>query len=253
MLKLDQVFQRKKPLIVYITAGDPDLKKTEQTIYALEKAGVDIIELGVPFSDPLADGLVIQASHKRALKNRTNLKDIIELIKRVREKTSIPLVLMGSYNLFYNFGLEKLSKAAKEHTIDGLIIPDLPPEEAFDIHRLAAKNNFALIFLAALTSSHTRLKKIASASSGFIYFVAVKGTTGSRATLDKQLLQKVAALKKITSKPIAVGFGIAKPEQAKKILKTADGIIIGSKFIVKYQESAKKGLAFIKQFIVTKK
>ena len=228
MTRISEVFRTKKPLIIYITAGDPNLKATEKLILELEKKGADIIELGIPFSDPLADGAVIQASHQRALRSGTTFSKIIQMIQRVRKKTKVPLVLMGDYNLFTNYGLEKFGKAALDNQIDGVVIPNLPVEESATILQIARGKNFAVIFLAALTTPLERLKKISELSSGFIYFVAVKGVTGTRKALDSALLPAIRKLKSLTSKPIAVGFGITTPIQAKKISRVADGIIIGS-------------------------
>ncbi|MBU0580084.1 MAG: tryptophan synthase subunit alpha, partial [Candidatus Margulisbacteria bacterium] len=182
MSRIAEVFRTKKPLIVYITAGDPSLKATEKLIFDLEKQGVDIIELGIPFSDPLADGPIIQASHVRALKAKTTFSKIIQMIKQVRIKSKIPLVLMGAYNLFYKYGLEKFAQNALQYEIDGVIIPDLPPEEAREIIELGRSKNFCTIFLAALTSSTERLTKIINSATGFIYLIALKGVTGSRST-----------------------------------------------------------------------
>ncbi|MFC1517809.1 tryptophan synthase subunit alpha [Candidatus Margulisiibacteriota bacterium] len=246
MTRIAEIFREKKPLIVYITAGDPSLKSTADQILALGKAGVDIIELGIPFSDPLADGPTIQSSHARALKAKTTLPKIMQMIKQVRKKTKIPLVLMGAYNLFYKYGYNKFAIEALKNKIDGIIIPDLPPEEAQGIIKEARSKNFATIFLASLTSSPKRLGKITTASTGFIYLVAVKGVTGARAKLDQQLNKTISKLKKITSKPVAVGFGISTAAQAKSILKKADGVIIGSSYIKKFQSSPAQAYKFIK-------
>ena len=249
MSKIAEIFRNKKPLIVYITAGDPDLQTTAKLILDLEKAGVDIIELGIPFSDPLADGPTIQESHARALRKKTSFLKIVQMIKQVRKRTAIPLVLMGAYNLFYKYGLKKFSQNALQLGIEGVIIPDLPPEEAGLLIELGRSRNFATIFLASLTSSPQRLSKIIEASTGFIYLIAVKGVTGSRSRLDAQLLRTIAKIKELTSKPVAVGFGISNTAQAKAVLKIADGIIIGSSFIKNYDRSSKKGLKFIKDIV----
>lgn len=245
MSRISEIFRTKKPLIVYITAGDPDLAATEKAIYELEKRGVDIIELGLPFSDPLADGPVIQASHYRALNAGTTFTKIIAMLKRVRKKSKVPIVLMGTYNLFFNYGLEKFGKDALALQIDGVVIPDLPPEEAGPMLELARSKQFSVIFLASLTSSDARLQKIAEVSSGFIYMVAVKGVTGTRAKVDTSVFSVIDRLKKFTNKPVAVGFGISNAEQAKAMLKKADGIILGSSFITYYNQSREKGFRFI--------
>ncbi len=221
--------KNKKALIVFITCGDPDLKTTEKLILQMEKQGVDIIELGVPFSDPLADGPTIQEASQRALANKISLRKILAFSKAIRRKTEIPLALMTYYNPVYKFGIKKFTQAAVKSGIDGLIIPDLPPEECKELDLL--KDNLDLICFLSPTSSIERMKKIAKVSGGFIYYVSVTGVTGTRKTLSGNLRAHLAQIKKITTTPLAVGFGISTPTQAKEVSKYADGIIVGSAII----------------------
>lgn len=228
MSKISDIFKRRKTLITYITAGDPSLAKTEELVYALEKAGADIVELGVPFSDPLADGPVIQASHQRALKHNTSLSDVFKLVKKIRKKTQIPLVLMLSDNLIIQYGNEKFYADAEQVGVNGVIIPDLPPEESRVTGRESRVDH---IFLVAPTSTDERIKMIAAASTGFIYLVSLKGVTGKRASVSGGVGELVNRVKKFTDKPVAVGFGISTPAQAKEIATSADGVIVGSALV----------------------
>lgn len=236
MNRIDLLFkklrrQRKKGFIVYITAGDPNLAVTERLIVELEKSGVDLIELGIPFSDPLADGPTIQRASQRAIAKGVNIKSILGMVRSSRKKVSLPLVFMTYYNLVSHYGLRKFVKEAKQSGADGVIIPDLPPEEAEELTALAKKEDFATIFLAAPTSTKPRLKKIAVKSKGFIYYVSLTGVTGARERLPQDILDHVRSLKRITKKPVCVGFGVSKPAQARRISQLADGVIVGSAII----------------------
>jgi len=236
MNRIDALFSRlkknrRKAFIVYIAAGDPSLGATEKLIVEFEKSGVDLIELGVPFSDPLADGPTIQKASQRALRQGVNLKAILKMARSVRKKTEIPLVFMTYYNPVYRYGVKKFVRDSKAAGIDGVIIPDLPPEEAKEIIDISRIENFATIFLAAPTSTKKRLKEIAAKTSGFIYYVSLMGVTGARKKLPGDIVKHVRGLKKITKKPVCVGFGISEPEQAKKISRLADGVIVGSAII----------------------
>jgi len=222
---------KKKALIIYITAGYPNLSKTKELIFELEKNGADIIELGIPFSDPLADGPTIQLASQRALKNNVSLKDIISLVKNVRKKTEIPLVFMTYYNPVFHFGVSKLVKEAARAGVDGVIIPDLPPEEAKVLVKSARKERFAAIFLLTPTSVEKRMKSVSKASTGFIYYVSLTGVTGTRHKLPTELKNKVRSIKRFTMNPVCVGFGVSNPAQARDIARTADGVIVGSAVI----------------------
>ncbi len=236
MNRLDRKFnelkqKRKKAFVAFIMAGDPSLGTTKKLILELEKSGADIIELGVPFSDPLADGPTIQRSSERALKHKVNINAVSNLVRNVRSETDVPIVFLTYYNLIYHYGLDKFVKKARSSGVDGVIIPDLPHEESKDLQRIARKNKFSLIHLAAPTSSRERLRKISDASTGFIYYVSLTGTTGARNKLPKEISGSLRRLKRVTKKPVCVGFGISTPNQVRSISKSADGVIVGSAII----------------------
>jgi tryptophan synthase alpha chain len=236
MSRLNETFaklkkQGRKALITFITAGDPNLDATPDLVETLAAAGADIVELGVPFSDPLADGPTIQAASLRALAQGTTLKKIIAMVKEIRRRTEIPLVLMTYYNPVYRYGLEKLVADAAAAGVDGLIVPDLPLEESEELRRLAV-DKLAVIPLAAPTTPESRLSKIVAAGSGFLYYVTVTGITGTRTRLPEELSQSLDRVKKIAGElPLAAGFGISTPEQARTVGAHADAIIVGSALV----------------------
>ncbi len=222
----------KKALIVYLTSGYPDLKTTEDLVIELEKTGVDIIELGVPFSDPLADGPVIQEASGYALKSqRVNLPAIFSLVSRIRKRSNIPICLMGYYNSIFSFGQVRFVNKALASGVDGVIVADLPPEEDKWLVNLARRKDLKTIFFISPTSALKRIHYISKVSTGFIYYVSLTGVTGERATLPPDLKQNIKAVKKYTQKPLCVGFGISKPQHLREVFKVADGAIIGSAVI----------------------
>ena len=230
--KFKELKKRKKTaLIPFITAGDPDLKTTKALVLEMEKRGADIIELGVPFSDPIADGPTIQEADIRSLKHKTSLNDVLKMVKDLRKKSEVPLILMTYYNLLYNYGIERFTVQAKKSGVDGVIAADLPIEEADELKRYARKNNLDTIFLASPTSPPQRLKLIAKETKGFIYYVSLTGVTGARKKLPEDLIFSLKRLKRFTKKPIAVGFGISKPEHIRKIRRYADGAVVGSAIV----------------------
>lgn len=220
-----------KALIPFITAGDPDLDTTKRLVIEMEKAGADIIELGVPFSDPIADGPAIQKASYRSLKARTTLKKIIGLVKELRRTTEIPLVLMTYYNPVFKYGISGFVRDATDAGVDGIIVPDLPPEEGEGIIEEGKRHGLNTIFLLAPTSTKERIKLAASVSTGFIYYVSLTGVTGARESLPETVEASVNKIRKATDKPIAVGFGISTAEQAKRIASFADGVIVGSAIV----------------------
>ncbi len=231
----------RKALITFITAGDPGLEATPKLVAELEAGGADIIELGVPFSDPLADGPTIQLASNRALAAGTTLSGILETVARIRENSQVPLVLMSYYNPLYRYGLERLVADAEACGVDGLIVPDLPLEEAAGLRRLAA-SRLAVIPLAAPTTPPERLEKIVAAGRGFLYYVSVTGITGARTELPADLAAALERVGKIVAGclPLAVGFGISTPEQAKAVAARADAVIVGSalvKIVARYGAS----------------
>lgn len=220
----------KKAMIPFITSGDPDLETTIEIVYSLEKGGADIIELGIPYSDPLADGPVIQNSSTRALKNGVKISKIMDAVKKIRLKTQVPLVYLVYYSCIFKYGVSRFIKDCAESGIDGLIIPDLPIEEREGINNEANLYDIALIPLVAPTS-HERIKKIVKNAKGFIYCVSVRGVTGARKEIDTDIKSYMELISKYSDVPKALGFGISGPEAAKKFKPYCDGIIIGSAIV----------------------
>ncbi len=225
-------------LIPYIMAGDPDMDATERLIYEIEKSGADIIELGVPFSDPLADGPTIQRAAIRALANKVNIKGVFGLVSRVRKRSEMPVILMLYYNLILKYGEARFALDAHKAGVDGVIIPDLPPDEASVLMKAASSCGLDIIFLLAPTSSPERVRLVDKSSSGFIYYVSLTGVTGARVSLDTGIRAALRKIRGMTDKPLCVGFGISTPGQAAMVAGWADGVIVGSA-IVKLIEKAK--------------
>ena len=228
--------QGKKALIPYIMAGDPDLSTTQALVLALEQSGADIIELGIPFSDPLADGPVIQRASDRSLRNKTSLRAVMDLVRTLRRQTQIPLVLMSYYNPIYKYGEEKFAEDALAYGVDGVIIPDLPPEEAGQLIQISKRIGLDTIFLLAPTSTRERIRRVSESSRGFIYYVSLTGITGAALSSVREIKAKLQEIRRYSTKPIAVGFGISTPDQASQVARWADGVIIGSA-LVKLVES----------------
>ncbi|MBI4594864.1 MAG: tryptophan synthase subunit alpha [Candidatus Tectomicrobia bacterium] len=220
-----------KALIPFLAAGFPDLERTKDLILSLAEAGADIIEIGVPFSDPLADGPTIQLAYQRALERGTSLKKVLQMVRELRGKIEVPLVLMSYYNLIYQYGEEIFPAEAVNCGVDGVIIPDLPPEEAENLLTHSARAGLDVVFLVAPTSNSDRLSLITTHSQGFIYYVSITGITGARQALPDDLKTSVARLKKQTQLPVAIGFGISTPEQVREASGVADGVIVGSALI----------------------
>ncbi len=236
--KFEELGQKgEKAFIAFITAGDPDLETSESLVVELEKKGVDIIELGVPFSDPLADGPTIQAASERALKNKVSLKDILRLVKSLRKSVEIPLVLFTYYNPLHRYGLDKFTRDAARAGVDGVIVPDLPPEEGKELKIYAGKVGLDTIFLVAPTSTRERIKLVAKNSTGFIYYVSLVGVTGARDTLTEAIKPALRKIRRFTKKSIAVGFGISRTHQVKEVISFADGVIVGSVIVKKIEEN----------------
>ncbi len=224
--------QGRKALMPYVTMGYPTLSSALDIVPALVEAGADLVELGVPFSDPLADGATIQAAAQRALENGMSLALCLEQAATLRTRgVAIPFVLMGYYNPILQFGVERFAEQAVAAGIDGLIVPDLPPEEAGDLYTAATAHGLDVIFLLAPTSDAARVQTVAARSGGFIYLVSLVGVTGARESLPPDLADFVARVRAVTEKPLAVGFGIATPEQAAQVARLADGVIVGSALI----------------------
>jgi tryptophan synthase alpha chain len=227
-----------KALVTFVTAGDPDLATTEKVVLELERAGADLIELGVPFSDPMADGPTIQLSSDRALASGTTLPAILELVARLREKTQIPIVLMGYFNPIFAYGSERFAFDAAQAGVDGLLVVDLPPEEAPELKDATDSCGLDLIFLLTPTSDASRVASVGRQGSGFIYYVSVTGVTGARSAVADTLAARVTEVRGALELPLVVGFGISTPEQAGEVARVADGVVVGSalvKYFEKYQ------------------
>lgn len=242
MNRIDKKFKdlrknKQKAFIAFITSGYPNLDITKRLVLAFDKAGVDLVELGVPFSDPMADGPIIQEASRSALKKKINLNDILKTVKDLRRNTQIPICLMTYYNPVFCFGEEKFAKAASQCGVDGVIIPDLPPEEGKAFIKLANKYKLDVICFIAPTTSIKRVKYISSIARGFIYYVSLTGVTGIRSQLPRDLIANLKAVERTTKKPICVGFGISNPNQVKQINRFADGVIVGSAIVNKIKEN----------------
>lgn len=242
--KISQVFTLSKAknqavLMPYFSLGYPDPDASLNIIECLSKSGADILELGIPFSDPIADGPTIQFSTQVSLSHGVNIQTCLEMVHELRvRKVEQPILLMGYFNPILNFGIERFVEEAKKVGVDGFIVPDLPLEESDQLSNLCKVNNLALVFMVSLTTAIERRKLIAEKTSGFLYLVSLKGVTGARNELSDELESLIKSSKQITNKPIAVGFGISNVSQIKKISKLADGVIIGSALINQVIESS---------------
>jgi tryptophan synthase alpha chain len=215
-------------LIPFIVAGDPDLERTQRLVLELEARGADLIELGVPFSDPMADGPANQRAAARGLASGATLPAILALVAELRKHTQIPIILFGYFNPVFRYGCERLCADANRAGVDGLLVVDLPPEEALELAAPARAEGLDLIYLLAPTTPIERSRMIASSATGFLYYVSVTGVTGARTTLASDLEQKVRAVKSITDLPIGVGFGISTADQAREVARFADAVVVGS-------------------------
>lgn len=225
-----------KALIAFVTAGDPDLATTEEIILLLEHSGADVIELGVPFSDPMADGPTIQRSSERALCSGTTLHSILELVKSVRSRTEIPIILMGYLNPVHAYGYFSFCQDAAEAGIDGLLLVDMPPEESSELLIPARHYGLDVIFLLTPTSDSERIAAVERLGSGFVYYVTVTGVTGARTSVSTSLAQELARVRQKISLPVMAGFGISTPGQAAQVGKLADGIVVGSAIVKLFEQ-----------------
>ncbi len=245
----DLAARQEKALIAYVMAGDPTLAQTEKIVLEIEKAGADLIELGVPFTDPVADGPVIQRASERALQQGTNLHAILDRVARLRRKTDIPIVLMSYCNPVYAFGLSSFFKKANDVGVDGLIVPDLPYEEADDFIALRGRYGIDLIFLVAPTTPRARVQKILKSASGFIYYVSLTGITGARLTEKEVLQERVCEVKGMTDLPVVVGFGISSQKEASDIACFSDGVIVGSAIVKMIEDHRPHFISPLRKFI----
>ncbi len=227
-----------KALITFITAGDPELAVTEKLVPVLEKAGADILELGVPFSDPMADGPTIQKASERALSSGTTLPKILAMVKSARKVSQIPIILMGYYNPIFLYGPERFAADAAVAGVDGVLVVDFPPEEAGTFKKVAARQGLDVIFLLAPTSDDARVAKIAEYGGGFVYYVSVTGVTGARKSVAVSVFDQVKKIKERVNLPVVVGFGISDPVQAGQVAAAADGVVVGSALVKLFEESS---------------
>lgn len=233
MNSIASVFKRldHKALIPYVTVGYPSIEDTLKVVPLLASSGCDIVELGIPFSDPLADGVTIQKASFHALKNGITPKLCLEVAEELSRKVNIPLVFMTYFNPIFSFGLEEFCHACAGSGIGGLTIPDLQPDEGSELEAITRKYSLDLIYLLAPSSAEERIKLVANRARGFIYLVSVTGVTGARDNLPSELGAFVARVRKVAKQPLCVGFGISTPEQAKQVARIADGVIVGSRII----------------------
>lgn len=236
MSRIKSAFENKKAFIAFVTGGDPDLETTEALIPQMAQAGADLIEIGIPFSDPIAEGVVIQEADERALKAGTTTDKLFEMVSRVRKKIDIPLVFMTYMNPVYTYGTDKFTKRCAECGIDGVIIPDVPFEERDEVKGACEAAGIELISMIAPTSRE-RISMIASEAKGFLYCVSSLGVTGVRSKITTNIKEMVDHVKEVSNIPCAIGFGIATPEQAREMAAVSDGAIVGSaivKLVAKY-------------------
>lgn len=234
--RIDETFEglkkrKRKAFIPYVTAGDPDLATTGNIVVSLERSGADIVEVGIPFSDPIADGPVIQKAVQRSLSQGCTVDGVFEMVKNVRKKVDVPIVFMTYYNIVFRRGIKKFVKQAVRSGADGLIVPDLPLEESRELMEAAADEGFCLIMLTAPTTSRERFQKIVTASRGFVYHVSLTGVTGIRSSVPVGLKKDLTRLRRMSPQPLCVGFGVSGPERAAGIARLADGVIVGSALV----------------------
>lgn len=242
----------RKSLIIYITAGDPDLRVTEELVYGIAEAGADVIELGIPFSDPLADGPTIQQASQRALNGKVTIPKILSTIEKIRKKSSVPIALMTYYNPIFYYGLDRFVADSKAVGVDGFIIPDLPLEENKELRDITDRFGIELISFITPTSTPERINAIAKVAQGFIYCVSVTGVTGTRENFSLDIEEMIREIRSYTDIPLAIGFGISNAKQAKEMIKYTDAIIVGSavvKIIEGYQNDLSALLGEVKNFV----
>lgn len=256
MGRINETFERlkkekRKALVIFITAGDPDIETTVKLVKAASEAGADIVELGVPFSDPLADGPVIQASFHRAIHGGTNANRVLEAVKKIRKDCQVPIVFMLASTLVINHGTERFMKDCATAGVDGLIIPDAPVDEAGEFAPSAKAVGLDTILLAAPTSTGARLRRIVAMSTGFVYYISVTGVTGKKTATAKEVTANVKKIKRLTKLPVLAGFGVTGPEQARELSAHSDGVIIGSQAmrVINSAKSKAKAVANLSEFV----
>ena len=246
--KITEAFAKGKAFIPFITCGDPSLEITEQLVYAMEEAGADLIELGIPFSDPTAEGPVIQEANVRALSGGVTTDKVFDMVAKIRQKTAIPMVFMTYANVVFSYGIERFAKKAAAVGMDGVILPDVPFEEKEEFASVFRKEGMDLISLIAPTS-HDRISMIAKEAEGFVYCVSSLGVTGMRSQITTDVGAMVELVKKSSDIPAAIGFGISGPEQAKKMAAVSDGVIVGSAIVKLVEKYGKDAVPYVAEFV----
>lgn len=252
MNRIEKAFKDKKAFIAFITGGDPDIETTEKLIIAMAEAGADIIEIGIPFSDPVAEGIVIQEADERALSNGCTVDKLFEMVKRVRKKVEIPLLFMTYVNPIFVYGKEKFLQNCVNSGIDGIIVPDLPFEEKEELADECEKHGITQISMIAPTSKE-RIKNIAKSAEGFLYCVSSLGVTGVRSEINTNIAQMIEQVKSVSSVPCAIGFGISTPKQAGDMARISDGVIVGSAIVKLIAKYGKNSIEPVKEFITEMK
>lgn len=250
MSKIQTAFQNKKAFIPFITCGDPSLEITEQLVYAMAEAGAGVIELGIPFSDPTAEGPVIQEANVRALSGGVTTDKIFDMVERIRKNTQIPLAFMTYANVVFSYGTERFVSRAAALGMDALILPDVPYEEKEEFDSVCKQYGLDLISLIAPTS-HDRIRMIAKEASGFVYCVSSLGVTGTRSEITTDIGAMVKLVKEVKDIPCAVGFGISTPEQAKKMAALSDGAIVGSAIVKLCKQYGKDCVPYVKDYVAS--
>jgi len=248
MNKITQVFENNKAFIAFITGGDPDIETTEKIILTLQESGVDIIEIGIPFSDPVAEGEVIQNADERALKSGTTTDKLFDMVNRIKNKVKIPLLFMTYLNPVFTYGKEKFMNNCKNCGISGVIVPDMPYEERGELSGVCEKYGIDLISMIAPTSSE-RIQMIAKEAKGFLYCVSSLGVTGVRNEIKTDIKNMIGEVKKVSDIPCAVGFGISTPEQARNMAEIADGVIVGSAIVKIIGEHGRNCIEPVRKYV----
>ena len=256
MNRIDHAFERcrhegRKALVTFVCAGDPDLGTSARLVTAIAQAGADIVELGVPFSDPMADGPTIQEASQRALAAGTTLAGVLDLVRTVRSQSEVPLVLFSYYNVVFQFGVERLAMAAAEAGVDGILLVDVPFEELAEVEPALARRGLPVIRLVAPTTPPERVARITAGARGFIYYITVTGVTGARRDLPDDLAAQLDRVRALSPVPVVAGFGIAAPEQARAVAAHADGVVVGSALVQRLAgaASADAGIEACRRFV----